>query len=266
MKYREYKSGSYWFYIGLVLFFFFGGLRFLVQLLPGLFYLFFQLLPLLIVVYLATLIWRSYRLSHHTGERGPSHTQFVELLIYCMIHVVKADGRVDPREIAVIRQFFQVNMGFVGIQMAWVDDLINRHLRSPLAFEVVMEELNRNFNYDSKLILLQLLYRIAYSDNDFSSSEKDIIAEIVAALSIKAEDDNRIKQFVSPGQSASKNWDILGVKPGASKEEIKAAYRQLIKENHPDKVHHLGEEFQKVAQRRMAEINAAYNELLKEVS
>ena len=41
---------------------------------------------------------------------------------------------------------------------------------------------------------------------------------------------------------------------GASKEEIKKVYKQACKENHPDKVHHLGEEFRKVAEEKMQKI------------
>ena len=39
-------------------------------------------------------------------------------------------------------------------------------------------------------------------------------------------------------------YDILGVGPTATTEEIKAAYRRLVNQYHPDKVSHLGEEFQ----------------------
>ena len=46
---------------------------------------------------------------------------------------------------------------------------------------------------------------------------------------------------------------VLGVTPGASGEEIAAAYRRLAKRWHPDRAG--GQD----AARRMAEINAAYD-------
>jgi hypothetical protein len=57
-------------------------------------------------------------------------------------------------------------------------------------------------------------------------------------------------------------YDILGVAPGASKEEIKAAYRDLANRYHPDKVAHLGEELQTLAEQRFKEIQEAYQELI----
>jgi hypothetical protein len=56
-------------------------------------------------------------------------------------------------------------------------------------------------------------------------------------------------------------YTILGVKRDASTDEIKHAYLQLANKYHPDKVHHLGEEFSEMAEKRFKEIEAAYREL-----
>ncbi len=57
---------------------------------------------------------------------------------------------------------------------------------------------------------------------------------------------------------------VLGVKPGASREEIQAAYREAVKKYHPDRVSHLGREFQEMAQQKFVEIQEAYDRLMKE--
>ena len=61
--------------------------------------------------------------------------------------------------------------------------------------------------------------------------------------------------------SASDPYEILGVAPGAGPEEIKAAYRQISQKYHPDKVAHLGLEFQELAQKKFVEIQQAYETL-----
>ncbi len=68
------------------------------------------------------------------------------------------------------------------------------------------------------------------------------------------------------GQSGQpKNpYAVLGLKPDASREEIQAAYRELVQKYHPDKVSHLGEEFQEMAQQKFVEIQNAYDELMGE--
>jgi len=56
---------------------------------------------------------------------------------------------------------------------------------------------------------------------------------------------------------------VLGVQPGATREEIQAAYKRLAKQYHPDRVASLGEEFRQLAERRMKVINAAYQALME---
>ena len=57
-------------------------------------------------------------------------------------------------------------------------------------------------------------------------------------------------------------YAILGVKPGASPEEIQTAYRQAAQAYHPDKVSHLGQEFQELAQEKFIKIQEAYERLM----
>ena len=63
---------------------------------------------------------------------------------------------------------------------------------------------------------------------------------------------------------AAPGWhEVLEVSPGASVDEIRAAYRQLMSQYHPDKVATLGAELRALAERKSAQINAAYRDALK---
>ncbi len=54
-------------------------------------------------------------------------------------------------------------------------------------------------------------------------------------------------------------YEVLGVKRGASDDEIKKAYRELVKQYHPDR--YKGNPLENLAQEKMQEINEAYAEL-----
>ncbi len=61
-------------------------------------------------------------------------------------------------------------------------------------------------------------------------------------------------------------YEILGVPPDASVDEIKAAYRREMAKYHPDKVEHLGKEFKAIAEEKAKALQEAYSRLTKEGS
>jgi len=63
-----------------------------------------------------------------------------------------------------------------------------------------------------------------------------------------------------------KSFDVyaaLKIAPTATNEEVRTAYKARMKEYHPDKVAHLGQELQDLAHRKVLEIQAAYARLRK---
>jgi DnaJ-domain-containing protein 1 len=63
----------------------------------------------------------------------------------------------------------------------------------------------------------------------------------------------------SPAAAPPDPLDVLGLADGASPDEIGAAYRQLARAHHPDKVANGPREVREESERRMKEINAAYS-------
>ena len=67
-----------------------------------------------------------------------------------------------------------------------------------------------------------------------------------------------------PIQPVEETWfDVLHVPPSADIEEIKTAYKMLIKQNHPDRVHDMAPLFRELAEFETKRINAAYQEALR---
>lgn len=62
---------------------------------------------------------------------------------------------------------------------------------------------------------------------------------------------------------ASDPWAVLGIPHGSSAEQIRSAYRKQAQRYHPDRVSHLGEEFQELANKRFQEIQKAYEVLTR---
>ena len=58
---------------------------------------------------------------------------------------------------------------------------------------------------------------------------------------------------------------VLGVREGASPEQVKSAYHRLCNQNHPDRIRSLalGPDFEDLATQNMVRINAAYAQLMR---
>ncbi len=56
-------------------------------------------------------------------------------------------------------------------------------------------------------------------------------------------------------------YEVLGIKEGASQEEIKAAYREQVKKYHPDK--YQNNPLYELAEEKLQEVNEAYDYLMK---
>ena len=68
-----------------------------------------------------------------------------------------------------------------------------------------------------------------------------------------------------PPQTAMPWYVVLDVDRSASRAEITAAYRSRISQYHPDKVARMGPEIRALAEKKSAEINAAYETAIKGV-
>jgi DnaJ like chaperone protein len=60
-------------------------------------------------------------------------------------------------------------------------------------------------------------------------------------------------------------YELLGIPLGATREEITRAYRKLSQRCHPDKVAHLDEEFQQLAERKFRRLHEAYVAILDDL-
>lgn len=92
-------------------------------------------------------------------------------------------------------------------------------------------------------------------EDENKSEEKNHRNESDRAYNQKGQDENK-DQNISPEK---KYRSVFGFNGPVSREDIKKRYRELILKYHPDKVQHLGEEFQKIAEEKTKMIHEAYD-------
>ena len=66
-----------------------------------------------------------------------------------------------------------------------------------------------------------------------------------------------------PDIAREETWfTVLGVSSSATIEDVKQAYRVMIKQNHPDRVHNMSPVFKELAESETRKLNDAYAEAL----
>ena len=114
--------------------------------------------------------------------------------------------------------------------------------------------------------IVEFLTTIALADGEPDAYEARFIANFRARFGVPVEepDDEQAEADRAPAaapDSFASHYAALDLQPGASFLEVKAAYRRLAAEYHPDRTSTMAARFQEFATREMQRLNAAYEAL-----
>lgn len=183
----------------------------------------------------------------------------ISLLVLAAV-VIKADKKVDQRELNFVRSHF---VGLYGRERANnAFKLFNGIIKKEISVRQVCIQIRQHMSHASRLQLLHFLFGIAKADEFVTASEIDEIKKIAGYLYINPHDFESIKNMF---YNASDNaYKILEIRKDATIPEIKKAYRKMVKKFHPDKLQGLGPEHIKGGKEKFQQIQSAYEKIKKE--
>ncbi len=187
----------------------------------------------------------------------PNDVGFTAAVIGLGAKMAAADGRVTDDEIMVFSRVFQTDPKDAPA----VRRVFNLARQSVKGYESYARKIGRKYRARPCLLegVLDGLFMIAGADGVITPDELEYLETVSGAFGFDPATFRRIKAS-HLGPDRDDPYEILGVAHDAEFQQIRRAYRQLMSDNHPDRLIQNGAppEFEAAATEKSAIITAAY--------
>ncbi|MCJ8138868.1 molecular chaperone DjiA [Falsirhodobacter halotolerans] len=174
--------------------------------------------------------------------------------------MAKADGVVTRNEVAAFRRVFAIPPEEEG-HAAHVFNLARQDVAG---YDAYARKIAGMFARDHAMLIdvMEGLFQIATADGSYAD-EEDTFLRTVAEIFGLSDRCFRVLRTRYAGAQCCDPYDILGVDADAPIAAIRAAWRQAVRDNHPDRLIARGvpEEAVQLAQKRLVDINRAWAEI-----
>ena len=176
--------------------------------------------------------------------------------------MAKADGLVTRDEVTAFREVFTIPPE----EEANAARIFNMARRDVAGFEQYAHRIVAMFGERREALfdLMEGLFFIAIADGEYHPKEDDFLDRVRRIFGLEEREFRTMRaQFVA--DAAPDPYDVLGVAPDMPFDDIRMAYRALVRETHPDRMVARGvpQEAVKLAEGRLMAINNAWEEIQK---
>ena len=212
-----------------------------------------------------------------SNRKKQANVDEAKFLVSLLAKVAKSDGRVSELEARLITQVLDDLSQKVSGVREYLKEVYNSQKENvDNAYETARNYKRAfNLNYDTCVARLTFFLNLAYIDGEFNKSEQDVIRNIAYGFGIDKETLDEIifkfdsfygSRFGADSDEMSQEndaFEVLGLSKNASLDEIKARYKELVRQYHPDILMGRGEskEVIECSTKKLQEINEAYGRL-----
>ena len=174
--------------------------------------------------------------------------------------MAKADGLVTRNEVTAFREVFHIPKE----EERNAARVFNLARNNSAGYEDYARRIGAMFRDGQGPLsdLVEGLFHIAVADGQYHPAEDDFLHRVARIFGLPEREFRAIRaRFVQDAEPDP--WDVLGVEPGAPIEEVRAAWRRLVRETHPDRMLARGvpREAVRLAEKRLVAINRAWEEI-----
>jgi DnaJ like chaperone protein len=199
-----------------------------------------------------------------TRARAPEKSiAFTIGMIALGAKMAKADGVVTANEIAAFKQVFHVPPE----ELKNVAQVFNLAKQDVAGYDAYAKQMARLFKGRPEMLedILDGLFYIAKADGGIHVQEIAYLENVAAIFGFDPLSFARIRAR-HESDHPDDPYLVLGIDRGASADDLRRHYKKLVRDNHPDRHIAAGmpEEMVEIATKRLARINAAYDQIARE--
>lgn len=174
--------------------------------------------------------------------------------------MAKADGLVTRNEVSAFREVFAI----APAEEENAARVFNLARQDVAGFDLYARKIAAMFGPgDAALVdLMEGLFHIAMADGEFHPHEDAFLREVARIFGV---DDRCFRSLMTRfvPDAPRDPYDVLRVPHDAPIEAVRAAWRQAVRESHPDRMRARGlpEEALKMAEQRLIDVNRAWEEI-----
>ncbi len=202
------------------------------------------------------------------SESEEAQATFVLGLTCMAAKVAKSDGVVSKEEVTTFDRFLRDELGLSHRERKTAALIFNKARDSSTPASEYALQLGRLFRDEPDRLqdLVTILFSIARADGvSLDEEEEDLIRRIARdmGLSVEAYRSCQATFRSSRGDSSASPYDVLGVAPTASDQEVRSAHRRLVRDYHPDVLASKGlpDELLEFARQKMIAANDAWAQI-----
>lgn len=174
--------------------------------------------------------------------------------------MAKADGQVTRDEVTAFREVFQI----AAKDEAGAAKVFNLARQDVAGYEDYARRIGSLFKGQTDTLrdLLEGLFHIAMADGFYHPNEDAFLETVTEIFGLPKTEFNTLRMRFAP-EAKQDPYTVLGVSPDASIDDVRRVFRRLVRENHPDAMMARGlpEEAMQLAEKRMADINRAWDDI-----
>jgi DnaJ like chaperone protein len=174
--------------------------------------------------------------------------------------MAKADGRVTRAEVTAFRQVFHIPKQ----EEENAARVFNLARQDVAGFEDYARRISSMFGEGDKILTdrVEGLFHIAVADGTYHSNEDNFLRRVAEIFRVPEAKFRTIRVRFVPNAAPDPHM-VLGIPPDADLDQARKAWRDLVRETHPDRMMARGlpEEAIKLAEKRLIAINRAWEEI-----